>query len=204
LALSEKYALPSLPVAFFLWYVTFQVNALSFWDRISLSTVILLFISLSLGRSGMRLKPSGRALSVGVVSAILLYLFFWSGFQVLKGNSTFIQQVSSVYLLRTSGPSDLIFLLLLFPIGPAEETYWRGLIQKNLQAKMSGGAAIIVTSVLYSLIHLPTLNPSLIFVALVGGLVWGYLFKRYNNDLVPCLVSHILFDELVFVVLPLG
>jgi len=61
-----------------------------------------------------------------------------------------------------------------------------------------------VTSSLYSLIHLPTLNPSLIFVALVGGLVWGYLFTRYKNDLLPCLVSHILFDELVFVVLPIG
>ena len=204
MALSERYALPSLPVAFFLWYVTFQVNALSFWDRISVSTVILLFISLSLGRSGMRLKPSGRALSVGVVSAILLYLFFWSGFQVLKGNSTFIQQVSSVYLLRTSEPPGLTFLLLLFPIGPAEEIYWRGLIQKDLQRRMNGGAAIIATSALYSLIHLPTLNPSLIFVALVGGLVWGYLFRRYSNDLFPCLVSHIVFDELVFVLLPLG
>jgi len=203
-ALSERYALPSLPVAFFLWYVTFQVDALSFWDRISLSTAILLFIALSLGRGGMRLKPSGRALSAGVLSAILLYAFFWSGFQILRRNPTFIQQVSSVYLLRTSGPSYLIFLLLLFPIGPAEEAYWRGLIQKNLQTKMRGGAAIIVTSVLYSLIHLPTLNPSLIFVALVGGLVWGYLFRRYDNDLFPCFVSHILFDQLVFVLLPLG
>ena len=204
MALSERYALPSLPAAFFLWYVTFQVNALSFWDRISLSTAILLVVAFSLGRSNMRLKPSGRALIIGVLSAVLLYLFFWSGFQVLRGNSTFIQQVSSVYLLRTSEPSDLIFLLLIFPIGPAEEVYWRGLIQKELQRKMSGGAPIIVTSVLYSLIHLPTLNPSLIFVALVGGLVWGYLFRRYNNDLFSCLVSHILFDELVFVLLPLG
>ena len=204
MALSERYALPSLPVAFILWYVTFQVNALTFWDRISLSTVILLFISLSLGRSGMRLKPSGRALFIGVFSAILLYLFFWSGFQVLRGNSTFIQQVSSVYLLRTSAPSDVIFLLLVFPIGPAEEAYWRGLIQKDFQTKMNGGAAIIVTSALYSLIHLPTSNPSLIFVALVGGLVWGYLYRRYNNDLFACLVSHILFDELVFVLLPIG
>ncbi|TLX97828.1 MAG: CPBP family intramembrane metalloprotease [Thaumarchaeota archaeon] len=204
MAHAERYALASLPVAFFLWYVTFQVNALSFWERISLSTVILLFVSLSLGRSGMRLKPSGRALAVGVLSAILLYLFFWSGFQFLKGNSTFVQQVSSVYILRSSEPSYLIFLLLIFPIGPAEETYWRGLIQRELQRKMSGRAAIIVTSALYSLIHLPTLNPSLIFVALVGGLVWGYLFRRYNNDLLPCLVSHILFDELVFVALPIG
>ena len=39
MAHAERYALASLPVAFFLWYVTFQVNALSFWERISLSTV---------------------------------------------------------------------------------------------------------------------------------------------------------------------
>jgi membrane protease YdiL (CAAX protease family) len=204
LALSERYALASLPVAFLLWYVTFQVNALGFWERISISTAILLLISLGLGRTGMRLQPSPRALAVAVLSALLLYLFFWSGFQVLKGNSTFVQQVSSVYTLRSSEPSYLIFLLLIFPIGPAEEAYWRGLIQRELQRKTSGWGAIIATSALYALIHLPTLNPSLIFVALVGGLVWGYLFRRYNNDLFPCLVSHVLFDELVFVLLPIG
>ncbi len=203
LALSEHSALLSLPIAFFLWYLTFQTNALSFWGRISVSTLILLFISFLLGRREMRPKLNAPAAVAGLLSALLLYLFFWSGFQVLRGNPTFTQQVSSVYVFRSAEPEYLIFLLLLFPIGPAEEFYWRGLIQRKLQRAWSANPAIILTSVLYALIHLPTLNPSLIFVALVGGLVWGYLFKRYGN-LLPCLVSHILFDELVFVLLPIG
>ena len=204
LAVSGRSFLLSLPAAFLLWYVTFQVNVLSFWERISASATVLLLISLALGRSGMSFKGSGgRGILAGVVSAVLLYLFFWSGFQVLRSNSTFIGQVSSVYLFRTSEPSYLIFLLLLFPIGPAEETYWRGFIQRNFQEMTRGRTAIVATSALYSLIHLPTLNPSLIFVALVGGLVWGYLYRRFNN-LLPAVVSHILFDELVFVLLPLG
>ena len=205
MAVSGRAYLLSLPAAFLLWYVTFRVDELSFWVRISSSTAVLLLISLALGRDGMSLRGGGgRGLLAAVVSAVLLYLFFWSGFQVLRSNSTFIGQVSSVYFLRTSEPSYIIFLLLLFPIGPAEETYWRGFIQRNLQDAAGGRTAIVATSALYSLIHLPTLNPSLIFVALVGGLVWGYLYRKYKNDLLPAVVSHILFDELVFVLFPLG
>jgi membrane protease YdiL (CAAX protease family) len=37
-------------------------------------------------------------------------------------------------------------------------------------------------------------------VALIGGLFWGYMFNRLGN-LFPVLVSHVLFDELIFVFL---
>jgi len=197
------YALLSLPVAFLLWYLTFQSTTLSFWLRISLSTVALLFIAIILGKNEMRVRANAPAAILGLISALLLYIFFWSGFQVLRGYPAFTQQVSSVYGLRAEGPPYLVSLILVFPIGPAEELYWRGLIQGKLQSSWSANPAIIVTSALYGLIHLPTMNPSLIFVALVGGLVWGYLFKRYG-DLSPSIVSHIAFDELIFVILPIG
>jgi len=200
---SKRYTLLSLPIAFLLWYLTFQVSVFDFWFRIGTSTSVLLIIALLLRRKEVAPKLMVTGAVVGAVSGLLLYAFFYAGFQFLKGNPAFLGQVSSVYLYRSSQPEYLIFLLLVFPVGPAEELYWRGLIQSDLQSRWGETRGFVTASTLYALIHLPTLNPSLIFVALTGGLVWGYLYKRYGN-IFPCIVSHILFDELIFVVVPIG
>ena len=146
----------------------------------------------------MKIHPSISGLAVGFSSAILLYIFIWSGFQVAKGVPGFLQQTSWVYGLRGQTPLPTISLLILFPIGPVEELYWRGLVQGYLNGVLSPLKALALTSVLYSSIHLSTLNPSLMLVALIGGLVWGAIFNRFRN-LFPVLVSHVLWDELIFV-----
>ncbi len=202
MGVQRPYELLTLPLPFILWYFAFDVPVLDFWTRIGMSTSVLFLVSIPKYRR-MRLVPSILTLAVGIASAILLYLFFWSGFQVARGVPGFIGQTSSVYSLRGQTPLPTIFLLLLFPIGPAEELYWRGLVQGYLSGVLSPAKAIITTSVLYSSIHLSTLNPALMLVALVGGLVWGYLFNRFK-DLFPVLVSHIVWDELIFVFFVIG
>jgi membrane protease YdiL (CAAX protease family) len=200
--LPKDYELLALPAPFVLWYFAFDVPVLDFWTRISISALVLLLVSAP-KYAQMKISPSISGLVGGIVSAILLYLFFWSGFQIVRGIPAFLQQTSWVYGLRGSTPLSTIFLLILFPIGPAEEIYWRGLIQSRLGRVLSTRNALILTSVLYSLIHLSTLNPSLMLVALVGGLVWGYMFNRFKN-LFPVLISHIIWDELIFVLFVIG
>jgi membrane protease YdiL (CAAX protease family) len=200
--LPKDYELLALSLPFVLWYFAFDISVLDFWTRISISALVLLLVSAP-KYARMKISPSISGLVAGVVSAILLYLFFWSGFQIVRGIPAFLQQTSWVYGLRGSTPISTIFLLILFPIGPAEEIYWRGLIQSRLGRALSARNAIILTSVLYSLTHLSTLNPSLMLVALVGGLVWGYMFSRFK-DLFPVLISHIIWDELIFVLFVIG
>ena len=115
----------------------------------------------------------------------------------------FTSTISSVYAFAGGTPKAAIAAVLFFPIGPAEELYWRGFIQRNLRGALSPTKALVVTSVVYASIHIVTLNLSLIFVALVGGIVWGWLYNRYM-DMFPVLVSHILFDELIFVLFVIG
>jgi membrane protease YdiL (CAAX protease family) len=53
----------------------------------------------------------------------------------------------------------------------------------------------------YALVHLPTMNLPLILTALIGGLVWGYIYEQ-TRTLWPTIISHVLFDLLIFVIAP--
>lgn len=191
------YELYTVPLPFVLWFVTFRAPFLGFWLTLTASAAILLAVSLP--RWGAATFAFDiKQVSVGIVSGVLLYLFFWSGYQVAKTIPGFTQTISSVYGLRGGVATAQIAEVLLFPIGPAEEIYWRGMVQSYFRERFSPIKAILITSSLYTLIHLPTLNPSLLLVALVGGLVWGYLFNRFKRIL-PVIASHVLFDEMIFV-----
>jgi membrane protease YdiL (CAAX protease family) len=43
----------------------------------------------------------------------------------------------------------------------------------------------------------------LIMTAFIGGLVWGYIYER-TGSLLAVIVSHVLFDLLIFVIVPLA
>lgn len=102
-------------------------------------------------------------------------------------------------------------VLLLVPIsilviGPAEEVLFRGVIQRYLEGGFSRTWAILVTGVLFSLVHLPTTylaNPApaavtTTLVILFGlSLILSYLYAWTENLVVPILV-HGLYDALIF------
>jgi membrane protease YdiL (CAAX protease family) len=203
-----SYEALTLPLPFVFWYFVFDYNSIlgGFWPAMTAATLILLSFSL-LRFSSMKLKITSRGFLIGVGSALFLYALFWDGYQVVKflpGLSSFspilTQQVAWVYQLRGTMPLGFIAAALLFPIGPAEELYWRGFIQGHFNRTLNPRKSLLLTTILYTSIHLVTLNPSLIAVAFIGGLFWGYIFNR-TGDVFPALVSHIVFDELIFVIL---
>jgi len=148
-------------------------------------------------------KVNIHLVTYGVISGLLLYALFYIGFQAVKSTPFLTQGVSSVYDLRQSMTTHTIALLLAFPIAPGEETYWRGLVQRRLSEKIGAKSGLILATVAYALVHLPTLNPTLIITALIDGLVWGTLYQL-TDSLVPGIVSHVLWDILIFVALPLA
>jgi membrane protease YdiL (CAAX protease family) len=198
-----SYEVLTLPIPFVLWFFVFNDPLLGgFWPTLTVSALLLLSLSL-LRFSSMKIKITSKGFLIGVGSAFLIYAFFWAGFQVVRGLPGFSQQVSWVYQFRGTMPITYIAAALLFPIGPTEELYWRGFIQRHLSSTLSPTKGVLVTSALYTLIHLSTFNPSLMLVALIGGLFWGYMLNKLG-DLFPVLVSHVLFDELIFVILVIG
>ena len=165
-------------------------------------------MTLSLGINGEDLtriygKINPRMIIYGAASGILLYGLFYFGFQMIRSTPFLALGVSSVYGLRLSKPAYVISLLLIFPIAPGEETYWRGLVQRRLTERTGPKAGLALAAAAYALVHLPTLNPTLILAALIGGLVWGALYQL-TGSLVPGIVSHALWDVLIFVILPLA
>jgi len=202
LAVDVRRVIYTLPIAYVVWFFAFQVPVLNFWLRITIAAFILLATALAVGREELSLKPTPVGVVVGLVSAVLLYLFFWSGYQVLSGFTQFTATISSVYSLKGAEPTSFIATVLLFPIGPTEEIYWRGFIQHALSKRLSTRSSIVLTSAIYGSLHIPTLNPSLIFVAFIGGLVWGYVYHRWG--LAASMVSHVLWDEMIFVFFVIG
>lgn len=101
-------------------------------------------------------------------------------------------------------------LLPLIPIsvlvtGPAEELLYRGIIQTRLKEVFGTVAAVLLASLVFSLVHVPAygaggLGTSLattLGVLFVLGLCLGAIYEHTGNLLVPA-VAHGLYNAVVF------
>lgn len=196
----------SVGAAFVLWFFTFAVQAGNFWVKLILSAGLLAGCGLYLSRSDLKglfsFKPLD--LGIGVVSAVLLYGIFWAGREAATFLFPFAQsQISSVYATKGQLEVVLIGLLLVFGMGPAEEIYWHGFVQRRLVQGYGAVAGVLATALIYALVHAVSLNFMLVVAAGVCGLYWGLLFQKVQR-LPPLIISHSLWDLLIFVLFPLG
>jgi len=185
-----------------LWFVIFILKPLNFWASMCCG-IILLLLTASLLDPGpikiVRVKP-GHILT-GIAAAAVLYGVFYLGNYI----SSFLiplkdQQIASVYMNRNGTNPYIIGAALLLIIGPGEELFWRGFIQKTLTEKY-GTKSVVITAVLYAAVHAVTLNFMLIMASLVCGLFWGALYHK-EKSLYPVIISHALWDITVFLLLP--
>lgn len=121
---------------------------------------------------------------------------------------------------RFTAPGDveLTFLVVLLSIvfvvivGPAEEFFFRGVVQRYLAGSLTRRGAYAWTSLLFAVVHLPTVTVAgggLPQYAMVGGILFVvswvlcWLYDRTRNLVVPALV-HGCYNVLVFVSLVTG
>lgn len=116
---------------------------------------------------------------------------------------------SSVTDLADSSPQSTLLAfvpLSVLVIGPAEELLFRGVVQQYLAEGISRAGAIVLASVLFALVHVPTVlladtDPLAVTVSvgvLFGlSLLLGDCYARTENLLVPALV-HGFYDALLF------
>jgi len=208
---SQRGLWPSIMLAFVLWIVMFVFRPLNFWVMLTFSTSLLAAIAFALGRP---LIPSreftAKNLLLGILLAALLYAIFYVGNQFLVLVSRLFPallpdpagNIASVYANLGGLSPGLVAFLLFFPIGFGEEIFWRGFVQRRLRGRWSARSAFLLTTLLYTAIHLPTGNPVLILAALTCGLFWGGFYWA-TGSLVPVLASHMLWDPFIFVILPI-
>ena len=142
--------------------------------------------------------------ALGLLSAGLLYGIFVAGrsfaLQILPFAA---RDIGSVYLLKQGADPVRIGLLLAFLIGPGEELFWRGFLQAGAASRLGARRGLLLTTLLYALVHAATGNVMLVLAAAAGGLFWGFLYLRSKSWLLAA-VSHAAWDVAVFVLFPLN
>ncbi len=145
-----------------------------------------------------------RKMVLGVLSAAVLYGVFWVGNlasrYLLAGAA---QDISGVYAFKGQATALRIALLMMFIIGPGEELFWRGFLQRRLEEALGRRAGWLVATGIYAAIHVATGNPILVLAAGVCGAFWGWLYLRYRSMFLNA-VSHTVWDIVIFILFPLG
>lgn len=93
----------------------------------------------------------------------------------------------------------LLAALLLLLIGPAEEIFWRGYVQRTLSKRWNPNAGFVVATLIYALVHAGSCNFMLVMAALVVGAAWGALYRFFPNRFAAIILSHAVWDVAVFI-----
>lgn len=141
---------------------------------------------------------------LGVALAAALWGIFWLGEFLSTLLFDFARpQVDMIYGMKEGENPLVLTLLMLLIIGPAEEIFWRGLIQNRLSARWNTNVGFILTTLVYGLVHLPKFNFMLIMAAMVAGFIWGLAYRFLPNRLGAIIISHALWDCAVFIWFPI-
>ena len=195
-------------VALLLWMIMFSswtAPYINFWFMMALSVSFLALSALLLQRKKLaenyRFKIS--YLPIGVVSAFILYMVFLAGnFAAVKLFAFARGQISGIYDLADQSNPIIVGVLIFFLIGPGEEIFWRGFIQKGLAERYGALKGYLLAAAVYTLIHIWAFNFILLGAALVCSLFWGFIYMKYRS-VWPGIISHALWDLAILVLLPI-
>lgn len=200
--------LTTLALAIVILAVTFLISPINFWFSIAVSNLILAFAAVFLGGYSVNKRNFDmEAFIVGIIMTLVLF-----GITVLgKVLLDFIipvlpflgRSLDAIYALKEQVPIYLIIFVLIFITSPCEEIFWRGFIQRGLIQSFGLTKGWILGALIYSAVHIVSLNLLLVLAAFVCGLVWGYIYMRQRH-IASCIVSHALWAVIVFVLFPLA
>ena len=141
---------------------------------------------------------------MGVLTTLLLYgVFFLGNLLSREIIPAATSDISLIYGFKEGASSLRIALLMVFLIGPGEELFWRGYLQRSFQSRFGGTVGWLLTGTLYALVHAGSGNLMLVLAAAVCGFFWGYLYFRLRSVFLVA-VSHTLWDLLVFIIFPVA
>ena len=195
-------------IAAVLWTVMFSpwtAPYVNFWVMMTLSGMTLTVYS-TLASPGWWKDVNLDMINVimGVVLAAALWGVFWLGEFFSTMLFDFARpQVDMIYGMKEGENPWVLTALMLFIIGPAEEIFWRAYLQKNLSSRWNPNIGFVVTTILYSIVHLSKFNFMLIMAAMVAGFVWGLAYRLFPEKLGAIILSHAVWDCAVFIWFPI-
>ena len=184
---------------------TFRGPRSRFWSRMT-------WTGLGLGSFALLTsRPSRHAFDIrpwhvplGLASAGVLYGTFQVGDRFAR---RFVpggdRQIREIYALRELRPHGEIATRLATIVGPAEEIFWRGLVQSALMRRYGRWRGAALAALAYAGIHVTTGNFTLLGAAGVAGAHWCLLYAA-GAPLGVLVVSHVTWDIYIFLVSPTG
>jgi len=191
-------------------FVVRGIGAFDFWWWMSADIGLLLCIAAFLDPEWRRaltrdLKhdPLKKAM-LGIGSALLLYLFFVLANSIARRLLPFAGSgIDSVYAFKQGASALRIALLMLLVIGPGEELFWRGFLQRRFQHAYGPDRGFLLATAVYTLVHVGSGNLMLVLAAGVCGAYWGLLY-RMTGSLLINVISHTLWDLFIFLLFPVS
>ena len=195
-------------VMFVPMFIIQNISSFDFWWWMSANLLILVSLSFLADPAYMRFLREDlshkifQKLVIALVSVVALYFVFYLGNLLSRHWFSFAgSQITGIYHFKGAASPVRIILLMALVIGPGEELFWRGFVQRHLSGRYGRLTGFLVGTVIYSAVHIATGNFILVMAALICGLFWGWFYFKYNSMLLNIL-SHTLWDIAVFVVFP--
>jgi membrane protease YdiL (CAAX protease family) len=183
---------------------TFRGPRERFWQRMTLTGLGLGSLALLTSRPARRTRIGLSEVALGLASAATLYGTFRVGDAfarrfVPSGDA----EIREIYALRTIRPRGEIAARLATVIGPAEELFWRGLVQEALMARYGRWHGAALAAMAYGGVHVVTGNFTLFGAAGIAGAHWCALYAA-GVPLGALVVSHVTWDVWIFLIQPTG
>lgn len=182
-----------------------MVPASEFVDATFVATTCMIAVSLVLGGYWALFRPSPKSIASGLAMAVLLYLFFIGGnlgISIFHPLGIGVSNENSIYSLIAS-PNNPLYLQVLVLVFDAVgyESFFRGVLQRKLGGSV-GGAAPVAAAAIDAGVHVLSLNPLWVVSTFIVDTVWGINY-RYARDISGNIVSHFIWDILIFVLFPI-
>jgi uncharacterized protein len=183
---------------------TFRGPRERFWTRMTWTGVGLGGLALALSRPARAARIRWWHVPLGMLSAALLYVTFQVGDRfarrfVPSGDA----EIREIYALRTLRPRAEIATRLATIVGPAEELFWRGLVQAALMRRFGRWKGAAIAAGAYGGVHVTSGNFTLLSAAGVAGAHWCGLYAA-GVPLGALIISHVAWDIWIFLVQPTG
>jgi len=182
--------------------LTFRAPRDRFWRRMTATGLVLGAVALTADPDLRRPRPRLRDAGLGLLSAVALYGVFQVGDRLARrimpaGG----KDIDEVYSLRTLGSVPELVARLALVIGPAEELFWRGFVQRRLTRRFGRWRGAALAAAAYGGAHVASGNATLTGAATVAGGLWSALAAAGLS--MPALIaSHIAWDVWIFLIAP--
>jgi membrane protease YdiL (CAAX protease family) len=179
-------------IAYLLLLVSFSQTSY-FWPVFTVSMLTLIITACSKQRF-LYVRMKMRTFWLAVLSGVLLYSVFALGkWLIVILDLPLLTSLTELYA-AVSPATWWHYLVLFLIIIPGEELFWRGFVGAQL--------GMVPSILLYAGAHVASGSILLVIAALIGGFVWGELYRR-TGSLQAAVLSHLVFDLFLLVLFPL-